>query len=332
MGWFEKKPGSKEETTTRPPEMQRSEPSATPAPAFERTVAPPSAEPAASEPEAPRGLAALFGAGARAAEPSSSALPSGIPLGSDGASVFAESAEIEGSLEGDGDVVLRGQVRGSINITGTLIVTETGRVHADVAAREVVCGGTVEGNIRATDKVRVQGTGLVQGDIDSPSIVIDDGGGVEGFVQMEPPGGDDARDEEPLPRALPAAGRIVRPQARQAEQSHPAMAPAAAEGAPRLTREMLLGLDVDRTGRAPAAGLLNRPATAPSAAPAGAPLGMPVHGATPGNGSPFGGASASDDPFADDAGNGGAHAGDVDDDLLGTTAVEPPAGRPIPDL
>jgi hypothetical protein len=147
-------------------------------------------------------------------------------------------------------------------------------VHADVAAREVICGGTVEGNIVATEKVRVQGTGLVQGDIDSPSIVIEDGGGVEGFVQMAPPGGepDEAEEPAPMPVAPPASGRLSRAP-RSAEASAPAppaasMASAgtgiaspgtgvASSSPPKLTREMLMG------GQAPA--------LAPSLASSGPP-------------------------------------------------------------
>lgn len=127
----------------------------------------------------------------------------------DTASVFSESVEIDGSIEGQGDVMLRGRVRGSVNISGTLIVGQGGVVQADVMAREVVNAGTVEGNITAAEKVRVQATGVVQGDIDAPSIIIDDGGGVEGFVQMKPPGGADEEDEvEPDRPSVPPAGRF----------------------------------------------------------------------------------------------------------------------------
>lgn len=123
-------------------------------------------------------------------------------------SVFSESVDIEGSLEGQGDVLLKGKVRGSIAIDGALIIAPTGSVQADVLAREVINAGTVEGNIRATEKVRVQATGVVQGDIEAPSVVIDDGGGVEGYVQMAAPG-DEVEPAQPVAasplRAAPAA-------------------------------------------------------------------------------------------------------------------------------
>ena len=69
--------------------------------------------------------------------------------------LFAASVDIEGSLEGHGDVVLHGRVRGSIHVTGSLLIEKGGRVEADVAAREVINAGTVEGNITAAEKLGI---------------------------------------------------------------------------------------------------------------------------------------------------------------------------------
>lgn len=288
MGWFDKKPNEKDDpAAARPAEGPRPDASvaaaipATPAAAAPATI---------PEAEAPRGLAAIFGQRPEGGTPPQAS----ISMTGDAGSVFAESVQIEGSLEGEGDVTLHGQVRGSISITGTLVVTETGRVHADVSAREVVCGGTVEGNIVATDKVRVQGSGLVQGDIDSPSIIIEDGGGVEGFVQMAPSGGEELDEADAMPVAAPpASGRLGR-SAPRAPAAHVPNSPAAGtdfnvgvpaasmvtgamaaapQGNPdatpqRLTREMLLGLSAPPNAplsAPPAAGLLNRPLASPHA-------------------------------------------------------------------
>jgi len=130
------------------------------------------------------------------ARPAPSQAPAPPAQGAHQASIFGETADIEGSVEGHGDLVLRGTVRGSIHVTGALVIEPSGRVQADVAAREVINAGTVAGNIIASERVRVAATGVVDGDIDAPSIIIDDGGGVEGFIQMEPPGGEDFDDDD----------------------------------------------------------------------------------------------------------------------------------------
>src|SRR5688572_30465155 len=89
-----------------PPPGSFAQPAAPPA-------APPEAASSASPPDvqrsAPAGLAGLATASRQPIEVSS--VPA--PRVAEQASVFAESVEIEGSLDGDGDVVLRGRVRGS---------------------------------------------------------------------------------------------------------------------------------------------------------------------------------------------------------------------------
>ena len=181
----------------------------------------------------------------------------------DAASVFSESVEIEGSIEGQGDVMLRGRVRGSVSISGCLIVGQGGVVQADVTAREVVNAGTVEGNITAAEKVRVQTTGVVQGDIDAPCIIIDDGGGVEGFVHMQPPGGvddDEIEDDLPPRPAVPAAARF-RPAASPASIETPANEPQAP--APTQPAERVAAAAASGSGGDPFADFTGSPTEPP---------------------------------------------------------------------
>jgi cytoskeletal protein CcmA (bactofilin family) len=287
--------------------------------------------------------------------------PAPAPRVAEQASVFAESVEIEGSLDGDGDVVLRGRVRGSISITGVLVVGETGRVQADVAAREVVNAGVVEGNIQARDRVRVQATGLVQGDIDSPSIVIDDGGGVEGFVAMQPSGGDEEEDDLPARPPAPAAGLLRKPASVQpgitpspaaAPTPHPvpvraqppppiaaapvAPAPVAAPPVAAPPSHPVLGAapqppPAPAAARPPAAGLLFRPAQSPAALPSQPPPMSPdatvlvaprPPSATPASGNGGNGGAGARDPFADEVATGAAGARE-DGPLGGDPASNP---------
>jgi cytoskeletal protein CcmA (bactofilin family) len=47
--------------------------------------------------------------------------------------------------------------------------------------------GAVTGSVTAGDKVEIQATGSVTGDIVSPRLVIADGGGLRGRVQVPQP-------------------------------------------------------------------------------------------------------------------------------------------------
>jgi cytoskeletal protein CcmA (bactofilin family) len=56
-------------------------------------------------------------------------------------------------------------------------------VHGDIRAHEVECG-TVIGTIVADERVEIQGTSSVQGDIHTKSIVVLEGGVINGTVRM----------------------------------------------------------------------------------------------------------------------------------------------------
>lgn len=323
MGWFSK--GDKDDQPAQSPAAGPPTPAASPPspPQVHRQEPPVSAaspEPVrATETEAARpasSLASVFqsalGAAPRAAEP-----PVAAPVRlADGGSVFAESADIEGSLEGDGDVLLRGRVHGSITITGTLQVAETGRVQADVTAREVVNAGTVEGNIHASERVRVQATGLVQGNIDAPSVIIDDGGGVEGFVQMgTPPGEDDDFDERSEPQPRKSAG-LLRRSGPAPGPGMGATTPASGAGAPTPAGQQL-----------PHAGSHPAPLASPPAALQAAPRPW-EEGTAPASASPQAAGHAASGPALPPPGPRPAAAG-----LLFRPAAQPastPAVAPLP--
>ena len=54
----------------------------------------------------------------------------------------------------------------------------------DVFAREVVVGGTLTGNVQATERVELQPTAVVTGDISTQLVLIQEGGVVNGHVEM----------------------------------------------------------------------------------------------------------------------------------------------------
>jgi cytoskeletal protein CcmA (bactofilin family) len=64
--------------------------------------------------------------------------------------------------------------------TGTLVVSATGEVSADIEVGEAIIDGQVHGNIRATNRVELQSHARVFGDIESPAVAILPGAIFEG--------------------------------------------------------------------------------------------------------------------------------------------------------
>ena len=89
-----------------------------------------------------------------------------------------------------GDVVfadllrVHGQLTGRISSEHELLVGEGGVVDGEVAVGRLVVAGTVKGTVRAKELVMIHGTGKVFAEVFAPTLVVDEGGVLEGGVHM----------------------------------------------------------------------------------------------------------------------------------------------------
>ena len=100
---------------------------------------------------------------------------------------------LEGKLIFERTVQLDGYFVGSVESKeGTIIVSETGVVHADILVHTAIVSGEVKGNIRATDCIALYPPARVFGDLLAPVVVIDAGVVFEGNCTMTKPADDSA--------------------------------------------------------------------------------------------------------------------------------------------
>jgi len=84
--------------------------------------------------------------------------------------------KIKGEICGHGDFFLDGEFEGMIHLTGgTFTVGSNARVSAEIVAREVVIRGEVIGSLKSCERVHIWSTGKLTGDMETRGIVIEDG-------------------------------------------------------------------------------------------------------------------------------------------------------------
>ncbi len=93
-------------------------------------------------------------------------------------------SRVTGKLLGDGPVVVRGAVEGTIAIRGGLIVREGGRVDADVQAHSLDLEGEAHGKVCTSTRVTLSETGTFEGDIDTPILEVSPGSIVRGRARV----------------------------------------------------------------------------------------------------------------------------------------------------
>ncbi|HEU4383857.1 MAG TPA: polymer-forming cytoskeletal protein [Anaeromyxobacteraceae bacterium] len=119
-----------------------------------------------------------------------------------GSTVIGESILINGSLNGDEDLTVRGRVEGTLTLTKTLVVEPSGIVKAEVQVKNCIIAGVVVGNVTASESIEITKEGRMVGDISSPRVIIVDGASFRGRVDM---GEVDLAGERPRPASRPAA-------------------------------------------------------------------------------------------------------------------------------
>ena len=98
--------------------------------------------------------------------------------------VVGPSILISGNLQGDEDLTVLGRVEGSLTLTKTLNVEESGIVKAEISVRNAIVSGVIVGNVTASDSVEITEAGRMVGDIRAPRVIIVDGARFRGAVDM----------------------------------------------------------------------------------------------------------------------------------------------------
>ncbi|MBA1147626.1 polymer-forming cytoskeletal protein [Ectothiorhodospiraceae bacterium WFHF3C12] len=102
------------------------------------------------------------------------------------AAIIGPSIHIEGDLRGEEDLVIEGEVKGTIHLSEhSLTVGSKGKIEADVYAHTIVVDGNLEGDLYGSERVAIRKNGQVRGNIISPRVSLEDGGRFKGSVEMD---------------------------------------------------------------------------------------------------------------------------------------------------
>lgn len=94
--------------------------------------------------------------------------------------ILGNGTVIEGDLHTKGSLRIDGKVKGVIKAEGDLYIGESGILHTQIEARNVIVAGTVNGNIIAIEKIEILPSGNLKGDIQTKIIKIEEGASFTG--------------------------------------------------------------------------------------------------------------------------------------------------------
>jgi cytoskeletal protein CcmA (bactofilin family) len=104
-----------------------------------------------------------------------------------GFSLLDAAAVITGDMETGGSLRIDGRMDGTVRRADVVVLGVGATMSGDIHAREVIIGGTLTGTVHAVERVELQATGIVTGDLVTQSVLVQEGGVVNGRVLMRPP-------------------------------------------------------------------------------------------------------------------------------------------------
>ena len=94
---------------------------------------------------------------------------------------------IKGEIRTAEELVVDGEVEGSLESQSVVSIGKNGKVRANIKAREVHVIGSLRGNVEVSGKISIQEQGSLVGDIKAAGISIDDGAYFKGSIDITRP-------------------------------------------------------------------------------------------------------------------------------------------------
>lgn len=96
-----------------------------------------------------------------------------------------QGVKLEGTLDLGGTFRVDGEINGTVRCKEQLIVGESGRLEGEVEAALVSVSGKIKGTVRGTTRVELLASGTIEGEVQTPCLVIEAGGVLEGRCHMK---------------------------------------------------------------------------------------------------------------------------------------------------
>lgn len=108
--------------------------------------------------------------------------------------LIGNNATFEGSLKTSGLLRIDGQLNGDIEVSGSIIIGQEGKVIGNIKTDSIEISGVVDGNVIASGQLKICSTGKILGDIEVESFIVEDKATFDGKCKMKNSSSNQAKD------------------------------------------------------------------------------------------------------------------------------------------
>lgn len=99
------------------------------------------------------------------------------------ATLISEGCKISGTLEGNGDFMISGEIHGESDLAGTVTITQKGYWKGTLKAAAVIIAGRVEGDVVSDGHIEIGETANVNGTVTGDAIAVAAGAVMQGTMK-----------------------------------------------------------------------------------------------------------------------------------------------------
>ena len=99
------------------------------------------------------------------------------------ATLISEGCKITGTITGNCDFQVNGEIDGDCDIDNTITLAKSGLWRGTIRAGDVIVAGHVEGDIIANGRVEITDTARITGTVSGEAIAVAEGAVVEGIMK-----------------------------------------------------------------------------------------------------------------------------------------------------
>lgn len=102
----------------------------------------------------------------------------------DAETIIGAGVKVEGTFVSFGNVIVKGQVSGSVETKNDLKVEKGALIEADVKAKNAYVAGEIKGNLKVEEKIILADSAKITGDISCKVLGINEGAILNGRCNM----------------------------------------------------------------------------------------------------------------------------------------------------
>ena len=99
--------------------------------------------------------------------------------------MITKTTTIRGSIVGDDDLTIEGQVEGSVRIEGALTIGDEAALKADITAASVSLDGQIEGSVESGSSLVLSEGAVIIGTVNTKRLSVAEGAKIKGRIEMD---------------------------------------------------------------------------------------------------------------------------------------------------